>query len=193
MAAIGDPRSIAGAGFQDRHRLFCHARDEPAARAEHRLELGLGSIGRRAPTARALAMLAITPEEQRFAAEAARIADHEVDLAFADALRQAAEQRPAQDPKSRDLYLKMQQGQSALADVLSRIEQLKAKIATAKPGEKDALQEEKDLLDDALKVIREDCGLAAPGSTTAGDSCGSEGMSGDTAPRHSASVGRACG
>ena len=52
------------------------------------------------PTARALAALAITPEEQRLAQEAVRIADHEVDLAFAVALRQAAEQRPAQDPKT---------------------------------------------------------------------------------------------
>src|SRR5208337_763484 len=91
------------------------------------------------PTARALAPLAITPEEQRFAQEAARIADHEVDLAFADALRQAAELRPAQDPKTRDLYLKIQQAQTALAEVLSRIEQVKAKISTAKPTEKDVL------------------------------------------------------
>src|ERR1035437_10080844 len=107
------------------------------------------------PTARALAALAITPEEQRLAQEAARIADHEVDLAFADALRQAAEQQPAQDPKSRDLYLKMQQAQTALTDVLSRVEQVKAKIATAKPGEKDALQDQKDLLD-AEQALDED-------------------------------------
>jgi len=107
------------------------------------------------PTARALAPLAITAEEQRFAQEAARIADHEVDLAFADALRQAAEQRPAQDPKNRDLYLKMQQGQTALAEVHSRIEQLKAQIASAKPSEKDALQQQKDLLD-AEQALDED-------------------------------------
>jgi small-conductance mechanosensitive channel len=107
------------------------------------------------PTARALAALAITPEEQRLAQEAARIADHEVDLAFADALRQAAEQQPAQDPKSRDLYLKMQQAQTALTDVLSRVEQVKAKIATAKPSEKDALQDQKDLLD-AEQALDED-------------------------------------
>ena len=107
------------------------------------------------PTARALAPLAITPDEQRFAEEAARIADHEVDLAFADALRQATEQRPAQDPKNRDLYLKMQQAQTALTDVLSRIEQVKAKIATAKPTEKDALQDQKDLLD-AEQALDED-------------------------------------
>jgi small-conductance mechanosensitive channel len=99
------------------------------------------------PTARALAALAITADEQRFAEEATRIADHEVDLAFADALRQAAEQHPAEDPKNRDLYLKMQQAQTALADVLSRIEQVKARIASAKPSEKDALQDQKDLLD----------------------------------------------
>jgi small-conductance mechanosensitive channel len=107
------------------------------------------------PTARTLAALAITPEEQRLAEGAARIADHEVDLAFADALRQAAELRPAQDPKSRDLYQKMQQAQIALTDVLSRIEQLKAKIATAKPSEKDALQDQKDLLD-AEQALDED-------------------------------------
>jgi small-conductance mechanosensitive channel len=107
------------------------------------------------PTARALAALAITPEEQRLAQEAARIADHEVDLAFADALRQAAEQRPAQDPKNRDLYLKMQQAQTALTDVLSRVEQVKAKIATAKSSEKDALQDQKDLLD-AEQALDED-------------------------------------
>ncbi len=107
------------------------------------------------PTARALAALAITPEEQRLAQEAARIADHEVDLAFADALRQAAELRPAQDPKSRDLYQKMQQAQTALTDVLSRVEQVKAKIATAKPNEKDALQDQKDLLD-AEQALDED-------------------------------------
>ena len=107
------------------------------------------------PTARALAPLAITPSEQRLAEEAARIADHEVDLAFAVALRQAAELRPAQDPKNRDLYLKMQQAQAALADVLSRLDQLKAKISTAKPSEKDALQDQKDLLD-AEQALDED-------------------------------------
>lgn len=107
------------------------------------------------PTARALAPLAITSEEQSFAQEAERIADHEVDLAFADALLQASELHPAQDPKNRDLYLKLQQAQTALADVLSRSEQLKAKLATAKPAEKDALQDQQDLLE-AEQALNED-------------------------------------
>ncbi len=107
------------------------------------------------PTARALAALAIAADEQQFAEEATRIADHEVDLAFADALRQAAEQRPAQDPKNRDLYLKMQQAQAALAEVQSRIEQVKTRTASAKPGEKDALQDQRDLLE-AEQALDED-------------------------------------
>src|SRR5260370_30658639 len=86
------------------------------------------------PTARGLASLAITAEEQRLSQEAVRIADHEVDLAFADALRQAAEQKSYQDPNKRDLYLKVQQAQAALAGALSRSAPLKAKIAGAKPG-----------------------------------------------------------
>ena len=124
---------------------------------------GKGSVANQAPlvdekplpTARALAPLALTPDERRFAEEAARIADHEVDLAFADALRQAVAQRPADDPKNRDLYLKMQNAQVALTDVLARIEQVKAKLAVAKPTEKDALQDQKDLLD-AEQALDED-------------------------------------
>jgi len=107
------------------------------------------------PTARALVAVAISPEEQRLAEEAVRIADHEVDLAFADELRQAAEQRSDQDPKNRDLYLKLQQAQTALADVQSRVEQVKAQLSSAKPGEKDALQDRKDLLD-AEQILDED-------------------------------------
>ncbi len=107
------------------------------------------------PTARGLASLAITPEEQRLSQEAVRIADHEVDLAFADALRQAAEHQTDQDPKNRDLHLKMQQAQAALADVQSRVEQLKAQISSAKPSEKEALHDRQALLD-AEQALDED-------------------------------------
>jgi len=107
------------------------------------------------PTARGLASLAATPEEQRLSQEAVRIADHEVDLAFADALRQAAEHQTDQDPKNRDLYLKMQQAQAALTDVQSRVEQLQAQISSAKPSEKEAFHDRKALLD-AEQALDED-------------------------------------
>ncbi len=54
-------------------------------------------------TARKLAALASTPEEQDFSHEALRLSDYEVDLAFADALREATEHPAPLTPEQRDL------------------------------------------------------------------------------------------
>src|SRR5438105_253689 len=59
-------------------------------------------------TARQLGAWAITPDEQRLAQEIVRVADHEIDLAFADALREAAEHPTDLDPKYEDLHLRIQ-------------------------------------------------------------------------------------
>lgn len=114
-------------------------------------------------TARQLTPLAITTEEQRLAKEAARIADREVDLAFADALREASEHAEVVDPKNEELLLRIQLAQVTLADEQSRINQLQAKVVSAKPEEKESLQEQMDLLEaqqaldeDELEDARED-------------------------------------
>ncbi len=88
-------------------------------------------------TARQLALLGVTPEEQRLAQEAVRIPDHEVDLAFADALR----------PKYEDLQLRIQLAQSTLTYEQARLNELRAKVASAKADEKEKLQEQMDLLE----------------------------------------------
>src|ERR1700739_2268095 len=54
-------------------------------------------------TARKLAAMASTPEDQDFARQALRLADYEVDLAFAGALREASEHPPAPTPEHREL------------------------------------------------------------------------------------------
>ena len=97
--------------------------------------------------ARSLATLATTPEEQRLAQEAARVADHEVDLAFADGLREARQHPSDQDPKYRDLNARIRQAQSALDDDKTQIAQLKARIASAKPAEQESLQDQIALLE----------------------------------------------
>ena len=106
-------------------------------------------------TARQLTPLAMTTEEQRLAQEAARIADHEVDLAFADALREASEHAEVVDPKNEELQLRIQLAQATLADEQLRINQLQAKVVSAKPGEKESLQEQMDLLE-AQQALDED-------------------------------------
>jgi small-conductance mechanosensitive channel len=98
-------------------------------------------------TARGLAALAVTFEEQRLAQEAARVADHEVDLAFADALREAREMASNQDPKYDELNTRIRDAQMALGEDKIQIARLKAKIASAKPAELDSLQDQIALLE----------------------------------------------
>lgn len=98
-------------------------------------------------TARGLAALAVTREERRLARDAARIADHEVDLAFANALRDAREHTTDQDPKYRELNARIHDAQTALDEDKAQIAQLKAKLASAKPAERDSLQDQITLLE----------------------------------------------
>jgi small-conductance mechanosensitive channel len=98
-------------------------------------------------TARGLAALAVTPEEQRLAQEAARVADHEVDLAFADALREARAHTTAQDPKYRELNARIHDAQTTLDNDKAQIAQLKAKMSSARPAEQESLQDQIALLE----------------------------------------------
>src|SRR5580765_747712 len=54
-------------------------------------------------TAKRMTALASTPEEQALAHEAEKVGDHEVDLAFFDALRTAEENPPALSPESKQI------------------------------------------------------------------------------------------
>src|ERR1700750_1942178 len=54
-------------------------------------------------TARKLSALAASPEERDFARQALRLADYEVDLAFADALREATEHPPTPTTEQREM------------------------------------------------------------------------------------------
>ncbi len=97
--------------------------------------------------ARALAPLAVSPEEQKLAAEAARVADHEVDLAFADALREARAHTSEKDPKYRELNARIRDAQSTVDDDKAQLAQLKAKLAAARPAEQESIQAQIALLE----------------------------------------------
>ena len=98
-------------------------------------------------TARGLASLATTAEERRLAQDAVRIADHEVDLAFADALREAAEHATEQDPKYRELNARVANAQAALDEDKAHLAKLKAELAAAKLGDRDSLQDQIEMFE----------------------------------------------
>ena len=97
-------------------------------------------------TARKLAALAVTPEEQDLAHEALKLSDHEVDLAFADALREAAEHPPETTPELRQLEARTTQAAAVVKADQDRIAQLTRQLAKAGGQAKDSLEDQLDVL-----------------------------------------------
>ncbi len=95
--------------------------------------------------------------------EAARLADEEVDLAFADGLREARQHSSEQDPRYRELNARIRDAQTVVDQDKAEIARLKAQLATAKPAAQDSLQDQIALLEaqqapdeDELDVARQD-------------------------------------
>jgi small-conductance mechanosensitive channel len=96
--------------------------------------------------ARQLAASAVTREEQWMAREVLRIADNEVDLAFATALQEAIEHPTPLLPEARAISDRLKTAQAQVDVDHADIERLTKRLATAKQGEKDALQRQLQLI-----------------------------------------------
>lgn len=107
-------------------------------------------------TAQKLAALAATPEEQEFAKNALRLADHEVDMAFAAALHQATEHAPPIPPAAKPILEKVQDAERRVKNDQQESARLKQLLAKADESAKPALQDRLDLLDATLEVDQED-------------------------------------
>jgi len=110
-------------------------------------------------TAEALAPLAVTAEETEYAHEAERLADHEVDQAFAAALRQASAQAQHRNLTGEALALsqKVEQFQQVIKDDQALVNRLAvASGATASPAKAPAQPSQSD---DDLDVAKAQLGL----------------------------------
>jgi small-conductance mechanosensitive channel len=96
-------------------------------------------------TAQRLAQTPNTPAEVPFATEALRLADQEMDLAFATAVREAAEHPPALSPEAKQIQAKQQKAENALEADKAQVAQWTAAEAKASGGRKDALDDQLDL------------------------------------------------
>jgi small-conductance mechanosensitive channel len=92
--------------------------------------------------ARRLAAIAVTQEEQALAKAALHLADHEVDQAFATALRNADSQPSKLTPQMRALQDRVQRIQVEVSATQDRISQLTARAGKAKGSAQDDLQEQ---------------------------------------------------
>ncbi len=96
-------------------------------------------------TARQMAALAGTPEEQSLAHEAEKVADHEVDLAFYDALRTAQENPPPLSPEAKEIATRKTKAEQTFKEDSENIALLTRKLAAARESQKDNLQDQIDV------------------------------------------------
>jgi small-conductance mechanosensitive channel len=96
-------------------------------------------------TARRMAAMASTADEQALAHEAAKVADHEVDLAFYDALRTAEENPPKLSPEAQQIEDRKNKAVRALKEDQESIALLTHKLAAAPDSQKDNLQDQIDV------------------------------------------------
>ncbi len=98
-------------------------------------------------TARKLAGSAWAREEKWMAREALRIADSQVDLAFAAALQEAAAHPPSLSPEAQAISDRVKSAQAQVDFDQAEIERLKKRLAGAKASAKDALQQQLQLVE----------------------------------------------
>jgi len=96
-------------------------------------------------TARRMAAMAGTPDEQALAREAERIGDHEVDLTFFDHLRQAEENPPALSPEAKQIAARKAKAAQTVKEDQDNIAQLTHRLAAAPESQKDNLQDQIDV------------------------------------------------
>jgi len=96
-------------------------------------------------TARRMAALARSPEEQELARQAQRLADHAVDLALADSIRRIAEESPELNAEQKTLLAAKQKAQAALEAAQRREDELAARVFAASGEAQDRLADQHDL------------------------------------------------
>jgi len=144
-------------------------RELPAASDEATATTGHKLLGRRvaAPqrqlvdlrplqTARQMAALAGTQEEQSLAHEAEKIGDHEVDLAFYDALRRVQETPVKLSPEAKEIADRKAKAEQAVKDDQENIKELTRKLAAAPEAQKDNLGDQLDVAKAQLELDQDE-------------------------------------
>ena len=107
-------------------------------------------------TAQRLAQLAVAPEEQSFSQSALRIADHELDLAFTEALRDVEAHPPALSADAAAIQGRIAKSQTLFSTDQQRVSDLTAALAQAKTDQKDKIQDQLDLAQSQLELDKDE-------------------------------------
>jgi small-conductance mechanosensitive channel len=107
-------------------------------------------------TAQRLMQSAFSAEELAYGQAALRVADHELDLAFTEALRDVEAHPPALNSAAGVILARIQKSQTLLAADQQRVTDLTAALAQAKVDQKDKIQDQLDLTQSQLELDKDE-------------------------------------
>ncbi len=106
--------------------------------------------------AQQLAPLATLPGERQLAEEAIRLTDHEVDIAFTAALRDATLHPPALSPEAKEIQSRLQKAEHSLTTTQAQIKQLDAAVDKATGDQKDSLEDQLDIANAQVELDQDE-------------------------------------
>jgi small-conductance mechanosensitive channel len=107
-------------------------------------------------TARRLARLAHTPEEQSLAQSAVQIADHELDLAFTAALVHLEAHPPPLSAEAAQIQERLNEAQRTLATDTESAKQLARELAQVAEADKPAIQDRLDVAQSRVELAQDE-------------------------------------
>ena len=110
--------------------------------------------------AQRLSALVSAPEELQYAQAATQLADHELDVAFAAALRQIEAHPPVLSPDAQTIADHLQKSQKQLETDQAQLDQLTASLAKAADAQKSPLQDRLDLTQSQLELDKDEVAAA---------------------------------
>lgn len=114
-------------------------------------------------TARSMVPLASTRDEQGLAQRALRLADQAVDLAFAEAMREATLRPGAHDPKTKELFARVSRAEAQVKSDQDLIAEIKKESTPAHGAEQGEIQQQLDLLQAQLELDKDELDNAKEG------------------------------
>lgn len=110
--------------------------------------------------AQKLSALATAPEELPYAQSATQLADHELDVAFAAALRQIETHPPVLSPEAQKIADRLQKSQKQMDSDQAQVSQLTAALAQPAGAQNSTLQDRLDLAQSQLELDKNEVAAA---------------------------------
>jgi small-conductance mechanosensitive channel len=107
-------------------------------------------------TARWLVQMPTTAEERQVAEDALRLADKEMDLAFATAVREAEQHPPALTAEAKEIEARLQKSENSVAADQVKVAQLTVEVGKASGSKKDQLDDRLNLAKAQLELDQDE-------------------------------------